>query len=31
MAAELPFVVLFLRLTDKSVLIPLKNTYELKY
>ena len=31
MTAELPSVVLLLRLNDKSVLIPLKNTYELKY
>ena len=31
MTAELPSVVLLLRLNDKSVLIPLENTYELKY
>ena len=31
MAAELSSVVLRLRLNYKSVLIPLKNTYELKY
>ena len=30
MAPELPSVLLLLRQTDKSVLIPMKNTYELK-